>query len=109
MRNPVRPAASAVLVVLFVGAAFGQGGGSGGTSASTAVRQGTFTVSGPMIGVGLGFMGAPVTGAPYSAQQVMEHTQTLGDGTHIVQTPRTTLVFRDSQGRVRIERSIILG
>ncbi len=54
-------------------------------------------------------MGPVVTGAPYSATEVTEHTQTLADGTHITQKPRTTLMFRDSQGRTRTERPMFGG
>ena len=55
--------------------------------------------------------GAPIpagnvlTGAPYSAEQVTEHVQTLSDGSHITQQPQTTKFYRDSQGRTRTERS----
>lgn len=66
---------------------------------------------GRLIGVGMGFSGTayaqpPITGAPYSAEQVNEQMQTLADGTHINQKPRTTLLYRDSQGRTRTERPI---
>jgi hypothetical protein len=47
----------------------------------------------------------PMTGAPYSAQQVMEHVQTLADGTHITQTTQQTTLYRDSEGRTRTERT----
>jgi len=54
--------------------------------------------------------GAVVTGAPYSADQVSEHTQTLADGTHIAQPNNGKQhMARDSQGRVRIERPIMGG
>ena len=43
---------------------------------------------------------APVTGAPYSATISNETTQTLEDGSHIVQTMNGN-VARDSQGRTR--------
>ncbi len=47
-----------------------------------------------------GFHGLPpVTGAPYSADTVVEHA----DATHIAQQNTTQHVARDSQGRVRIE------
>ena len=42
----------------------------------------------------------PVTGAPYSATITNEMTQTLGDGTHIVQKMNGN-VARDSEGRTR--------
>jgi hypothetical protein len=46
--------------------------------------------------------GKPVTGAPYSAEQITEHIQTLPDGNRIVNTT-TTHLYRDSQGRTRTE------
>jgi len=42
-------------------------------------------------------------GAPYSAETVTEFTQTLGDGNRIVRRT-TTRVFRDSEGRTRVEQ-----
>lgn len=44
-----------------------------------------------------------VTGQPYSAEQVSEHTQTLSDGTHISQRRTIQKVYRDSAGRTRME------
>jgi len=49
--------------------------------------------------------GKVVTGAPYSAQAVTEHTQTLPDGNSI-HTTNTATVYRDSQGRTRREQEI---
>jgi len=49
--------------------------------------------------------GKVVTGAPYSAQAVTEHVQTLPDGNTIHNTT-TANVYRDSQGRVRREQEI---
>lgn len=49
----------------------------------------------------------PVIGAPYSAEQVSETTQTLADGTHINQTRGTEKIYRDSQGRQRTERTMM--
>src|SRR5260370_22705888 len=46
--------------------------------------------------------GKVVTGAPFSAVAVQEMNQTLADGNHIVRNTETVL-FRDSQGRVRKE------
>ncbi len=54
-----------------------------------------------IIGLEGGIM-SNVTGAPYSAEQVREHTQTLGDGTRI-HTENTVKLYRDGQGRVRRE------
>jgi hypothetical protein len=45
-----------------------------------------------------------ITGAPYSAVQVFETTQTLNDGTHISNPQRTIHLWRDSAGRTRTER-----
>ena len=46
--------------------------------------------------------GKVVTGAPYSAQMVVEHFQTLADG-NIIHTTSIANVYRDSQGRTRRE------
>ena len=49
--------------------------------------------------------GKVVTGAPYSAQAVTEHTQTLPDG-NTIHTTTTANVYRDSQGRTRRKQEI---
>ncbi len=49
--------------------------------------------------------GNPVKGAPYSAEALTESTQTLADGSHIVNRSSSTL-YRDSEGRERREESI---
>ena len=49
--------------------------------------------------------GNPVKGAPYSAQAVTETTQTLADGTRIVQKS-TAVIYRDSLGRQRREQTL---
>ena len=46
-----------------------------------------------------------VTGAPYSANQVQEYTQTLADGTSTTKSSVIGHFFRDSQGRTRMERA----
>jgi len=51
----------------------------------------------------------PITGAPYSGEQVHETVQTLLDGTHITQTMPATKVYRDSLGRTRTERRMFRG
>jgi hypothetical protein len=71
----------------------GPGGGPGG---------------GPMGGRGMGMMGGPqafVTGAPYSAVQVVQRQETLSDGNSITHNSQLN-VYRDSQGRVRTEETI---
>jgi hypothetical protein len=50
-----------------------------------------------------------IAGAPYSADTIDEHVQTLEDGTHVAQTFPTTKVYRDSMGRTRTERSAMRG
>src|ERR1700690_4085860 len=65
-----------------------------------------------LLGVSVWFVAVPalaqligppsIPGAPYSAVQETEHTQTLGDGTHIVTKSRQRL-YRDSSGRTRRE------
>jgi hypothetical protein len=47
-------------------------------------------------------MGPPMKGAPYSALETIETTQTLADGTHINRRTET-MVYRDSEGRIRRE------
>jgi hypothetical protein len=47
-------------------------------------------------------MAVPVKGAPYSADEITEATQVLGNGTTIRHQDKTT-VYRDGEGRVRRE------
>ena len=47
-------------------------------------------------------MSQPVTGAPYSAVQTTQFTQRLTDG-NTIQHSEQANVYRDAQGRVRIE------
>jgi hypothetical protein len=78
--------------------------------ASAVFAQGPHGRGGPGFGPGWGFVAAgpasrtPVTGAPYSAVQTTEFQQTLAGGNQITKTQQTK-VYRDSQGRVRMERS----
>jgi hypothetical protein len=61
---------------------------------------------GMMMGMGRGGeLGRPVTGAPYSALEVTQTTQTLSNGNVISRTTQST-VYRDSQGRVRTETTL---
>lgn len=92
-------------------------------TSSTPAKPAVTVRSGQMSGVATaGFVaGVPVigniipghpptslTGHPYSAEQLTEHIQTLADGTHISQTVSKINLYRDSQGRTRIEHSFIL-
>jgi hypothetical protein len=50
-----------------------------------------------------------VSGAPYSGEWTNERVQTLADGTHITGTQQNNKkVWRDSQGRVRTEESLLV-
>jgi hypothetical protein len=51
----------------------------------------------------------PITGVPYSGEEVAETVQTLVDGTHITRTMPATKVYRDSSGRTRTERPMFMG
>lgn len=75
---------------------------------SSATSNGN-AVSGSIGLSGRSFMGAPVVGAPFSAQRVTEHVQVAADGTRFTQTNRQETIYRDSQGRVRTERSMMMG
>ncbi|MBV9082717.1 MAG: hypothetical protein JOZ62_08585, partial [Acidobacteriaceae bacterium] len=71
-----------------------------------AVAQNTGTIVGAGVRPGVSFgplARAPIVGLPYSAQQTIEHTQTLADGTHIHDAMQQTTFYRDSQGRTRTE------
>jgi hypothetical protein len=62
---------------------------------------------GGMMGMGPG-MGRTVTGAPYSAQETTEETQTLANGNVITRKVQVN-VYRDGSGRVRTERTVPAG
>lgn len=49
-----------------------------------------------------------ITGAPYSADLIAEHEQTLADGTTIKDPPGSQHNVRDGQGRLRIEIPLVL-
>jgi hypothetical protein len=49
-----------------------------------------------------------VAGRPYSAEEVAEWKQTLSDGTQISHPTSTIKIFRDSAGRTRSERALIV-
>lgn len=72
---------------------------------STARQDFVFTAKSGAAGIvtrEFSIMGKPVTGQPYSAEEVTESVQTLADGNRIVNST-TTRVYRDTQGRVRRE------
>ncbi len=79
--------------------------------AAVAAGGGPVTASGPAvknmmyIGANATLDGKVVTGAPYTATITTTITQTLADGTHIVQKQESS-VARDSAGRTRREESL---
>lgn len=103
-----RIALSATTLILFSYGAHAQQTSQG--SASGGIVAGSVQ-SGPSVGhtMTIGMSAPPlhaavVTGAPYSAEEVSDHTQTLADGTHITQKTRIRKFYRDSEGRTRTER-----
>jgi hypothetical protein len=48
----------------------------------------------------------PVTGSPYSAEEIGESVRTLSDGTEVTRPAPKSKVYRDSAGRIRTERSL---
>jgi hypothetical protein len=56
-----------------------------------------------------GYRGSVISGAPYSAERVNEHVQTLADGTRIAETYPATKIYRDSMGRTREDRPVLRG
>jgi len=60
---------------------------------------------GGLMGAELLSPGKVVTGAPYSAQIVVERFQTFADG-NVIRKTSTVNVFRDSQGRTRREMTV---
>lgn len=55
------------------------------------------------------FAGPVFTNAPYSAQRVIEHVQVASDGTRFTTNNQQETLYRDSQGRTRTERQMIMG
>jgi hypothetical protein len=89
--------AALLFVLLPASALLAQGpGGPGGPGG----RMGR----GPGMGPG-GGGGALVTGAPYSALEVVQSQETLADG-NVITRKHQTNVYRDSSGRVRTEETI---
>ena len=84
--------------VVVSAALYGQGASEGPATYQFAVA------SGPRQVFSYSTIGSPVvTGRPYSATEERKSTQTLGDGTHI-DTTETNRLFRDEEGRTRVER-----
>jgi hypothetical protein len=80
---------------------------------SAQVTQGMIT-SPPGFSGSAGFgpphpIGPPVTGAPYSGEEVNENVQILTDGTRITHKMPARKVWRDNEGRTRTERPLGMG
>src|ERR1051325_1818130 len=71
-----------------------------GVAAFAALAQESGNVILQKLNLESGVMGQPVLGAPYSATEVNETTQTLADGTKI-HNEKETVVYRDGAGRTR--------
>lgn len=69
-------------------------------------KDGNFT--GTMNFQPTGFLPFAVPGAPYSAEDKTEREQVLANGTRIRNTMTTRKVWRDSQGRARSERPVMM-
>ncbi len=78
------------------------GSSAGWTNSPVSGYRGSLTMSPPSVI-------SAVTGAPYSADTVTERVQTLADGTHITRKTQPRKTYRDSQGRVRMERPLAGG
>lgn len=73
----------------------------------TGIRMENGTATVTMSPMREGFL-RTILGAPYSADQTTEHTQTLADGTHINDPGQTQHLYRDSEGRTRTERPFMM-
>ncbi len=78
---------------------------------TTAVTSGTYSSSGggTMHLSPRRFATPAVPGAPYSAKSVREQVQTGADGTRFTSTFQNETTYRDSQGRTRTERQLMMG
>jgi membrane-associated protease RseP (regulator of RpoE activity) len=70
--------------------------------AAAAAAQQTAGLAAPNVIYKGAVMGPTVKGAPYSATETIENTQTLADGTRIDHTTQT-MIYRDTEGRMRRE------
>jgi hypothetical protein len=95
-----------VIVLTLATAAIAQTNSPSGVVGGVVMRQSLSTASFSSMGPLL--PGGAVTGAPYSAEEITEHVQTLADGTHITGPSQKTMFYRDSLGRTRVERSFPL-
>jgi hypothetical protein len=76
---------------------------------SSSLSTGPDGVHGTMHFQAAFYHGAAIMDAPYSAETVDEHVQTLADGTRISQTFPEKKIYRDSMGRTREEHHVFMG
>jgi len=81
--------------------------GAAGSMGNGKMESGSVPVAGPGALAQIG--GGLVKGQPYSAEMVVEHSQTLLNGTHIDQRREMSLMYRHSEGRTRTERLMFTG
>lgn len=86
--------------VLFASAALGQI-----SSFTLESKENTVTVT---FNAPKGVPAPVVAGAPYSADQVIGNVQTLADGSHVNQGTSVRRFVRDSQGRTRADRPLLV-
>ncbi len=97
-----------ILSVIIASAAFAQGQTKSADATWITDQPGKhvfFARTVGAIGGDVRFEGAPVKGAPYSAEAVTEVVQKLADGNKIRHENRTT-IQRDSEGRTRREETL---
>jgi hypothetical protein len=97
-------------VLLAMGFLFSAGASVQAQSSASANEPASTTLKPAQgISVSAGFPGAlgisttSRAGAPYSLVQETHRSSTLADGTHIEETSRTAHMYRDSEGRTRME------
>ena len=71
--------------------------------AQTSEVRGTINFPGRQIA------GPPIIGAPFSAERVSERVQIGSDGTRFTLKNSQETIYRDSQGRTRTERPVMVG
>ncbi len=89
---------SIVVVSMSLGIAWSQ--------TATSISSGSTAIGSETSGTPSGTTFTLITDRPYSAEQVTELKQTLRDGTHICQRLQKTILYRDSRGKMRSERTI---
>ncbi|HWB83575.1 MAG TPA: hypothetical protein VG675_05520 [Bryobacteraceae bacterium] len=88
-------------LAMFVVPAFAQS--LSATTTKDGEIHGTMHMSPPRFG------SVAIAGKPYSAQRVSERVQTAADGTHFTMGGQQETMYRDSEGRTRTERPMVLG